>query len=79
MSLRGSEFTSAEASLVFFLPFFRRFYILFDIFRLGKRVDQLFKLTDLLPSLCLKVLGGLRAGLLSHLLFFWFPNRAKLL
>jgi hypothetical protein len=76
MSLRGSEFTTAEAGLVIFLALFRLFYILFDLLRLSKVVDQLFKLAYLLPPLCLKVLGGLRAGLLPHLLFIWFLNKA---
>ena len=76
MSLRGSDFTTAEAGLVIFLALFRVFYVLFDLFRLCKVVDQLFKLAYLLPPLCLKVLGGLRAGLLSRPLFFWFLNKA---
>lgn len=76
MSLGGSDFTTAEAGLVIFLALFRVFYVLFDLFRLSKVVDQLFKLADLLPPLCLKVLGWLRAGLLFRPLFFWFLNKA---
>ena len=75
MSLGGPDFTTAEAGLVIFLALFRFLYVLFDLFRLSKVVDQLFKLADLLPPLCLKVLGGLRAGLLSRLLFFRLLNK----
>jgi hypothetical protein len=76
MSLGGSDFPTAEAGFVIFLALLRVFYILFDLLRLSKVVDQLFKLAYLLPPLCLKVLGGLRAGLLSCPLFFWFLNKA---
>jgi hypothetical protein len=70
MSLRRSYFTTADAGLVFLLALFRLFNILLDLFWLSIGVDQLLKLAYLRPPLCLKVLGGLRAGLLSRLLFF---------
>ena len=70
MSLRGSYFATANAGLVFLLALFRLLYILLDLFWLSIGVDQLLKLAYLLPPLCLKVFGGLRAGLLSRLLFF---------
>lgn len=76
MSLRGSDFPTTEAGLVIFLALLRLFYVLFDLLRFSKVVDQLFKLAYLLPPLCLKVLGRLRAGLLSHLLFYRLLNKA---
>ena len=76
MSLRGSYFPTADAGLVFLLALFRLLYILLDLFWLSIGVDQLLKLAYLRPPLCLKVFGGLRAGLLSRLLFLWLLTEA---
>ena len=76
MSLRGSDFTTADAGLVFLLALFRLLNKLLDLFWLSIGVDQLLKLAYLLPPLCLKVLGRLRAGLLHRLIFYWLLTEA---